>query len=78
MTRTEPVAKQVVVITGASTGIGRATALAFAAQGAKVVCAARSKQALDTLVDQIHGSGGTAIAAPTDVADPRRSRPWRS
>jgi len=70
----KPVSEQVVVITGASTGIGRATALAFAARGAKVVCAARSKQALDTLVEQIGADGGTAFAAPTDVADPAAVR----
>jgi NAD(P)-dependent dehydrogenase (short-subunit alcohol dehydrogenase family) len=65
-----PVSEQVVVITGASTGIGRATAFAFAAQGAKVVCAARSREALDVLAAQIHIDGGTALAVPTDVADP--------
>jgi NAD(P)-dependent dehydrogenase (short-subunit alcohol dehydrogenase family) len=69
-----PVSEQVVVITGASTGIGRATALAFAARGARVVCAARSVQALDTLVEQIRTEGGTAVAAPTDVADPAAVR----
>jgi NAD(P)-dependent dehydrogenase (short-subunit alcohol dehydrogenase family) len=70
----KPVSEQVVVIAGASTGIGRATALAFAASGAKVVCAARSTHALDTLVEQIRADGGTAIAAPTDVADPAAVR----
>jgi NAD(P)-dependent dehydrogenase (short-subunit alcohol dehydrogenase family) len=65
----KPVAEQVVVIVGASTGIGRAAALAFAAQGAKVVCAARTTRALDTLVAQITADGGTAVAVPTDVAD---------
>jgi NAD(P)-dependent dehydrogenase (short-subunit alcohol dehydrogenase family) len=68
------VSEQVVVIAGASTGIGRATALAFAAQGARVVCAARSGQALDTLVEQIRKDGGVAVAAPTDVADPAAVR----
>jgi NAD(P)-dependent dehydrogenase (short-subunit alcohol dehydrogenase family) len=62
--------EQVVVITGASTGIGRATAFAFAERGAKVACAARSEEALDVLVAQIHVKGGTAIAVPTDVTDP--------
>jgi NAD(P)-dependent dehydrogenase (short-subunit alcohol dehydrogenase family) len=64
------VADQVVVITGASTGIGRATAAAFAAKGARVVCAARSTQALDTLVEEIRRDGGSAVAIVTDVADP--------
>jgi NAD(P)-dependent dehydrogenase (short-subunit alcohol dehydrogenase family) len=66
----KPVSEQVVVIAGASTGIGRAAAFAFAARGAKVVCAARSAEALDVLAAQIHIDGGTAIAVPTDVADP--------
>jgi NAD(P)-dependent dehydrogenase (short-subunit alcohol dehydrogenase family) len=65
----KPVSEQIVVITGASTGIGRATALAFAARGAQLVCAARSVQALDTLVEQIRQRGGTAVAVPTDVVD---------
>jgi NAD(P)-dependent dehydrogenase (short-subunit alcohol dehydrogenase family) len=65
----KPVSDQVVVIAGASTGIGRATALAFAARGAEVVCAARGEQALDTLVEQIRADGGSAIAVPTDIAD---------
>jgi len=70
----QPVAEQVVVITGASSGIGRATALAFAAAGARVVCAARSAEALGTLVEQIRAGGGLAVAAPTDVADPVQVR----
>ncbi|GID31977.1 SDR family oxidoreductase [Paractinoplanes brasiliensis] len=65
----KPVADQVVVIAGASSGIGRATALAFATHGARVVCAARGAQALDTLVAEIRTDGGTAIAVPTDVTD---------
>ena len=69
-----PVSEQVVVVTGASTGIGRATALAFAARGARVVCAARGVQALDTLVEQITADGGAAVAVPTDVADPAAVR----
>jgi NAD(P)-dependent dehydrogenase (short-subunit alcohol dehydrogenase family) len=69
-----PVSEQVVVIAGASTGIGRATALAFAGAGARLVCAARSVQALDTLVEQIRDQGGSAVAVPTDVADPAAVR----
>ena len=57
-------------VVGASSGIGRATALAFARRGAHVVCAARGAQALDTLVNEVTTAGGTASAVPTDVADP--------
>jgi NAD(P)-dependent dehydrogenase (short-subunit alcohol dehydrogenase family) len=64
-----PVAEQVVVIVGASSGIGRASATAFAARGARVVCAARGVPALDTLVAEIQRSGGTAMAVPADVTD---------
>jgi NAD(P)-dependent dehydrogenase (short-subunit alcohol dehydrogenase family) len=64
------VSEQVVVIVGASSGIGRAAALEFAAAGAGVVCAARSVQALNTLVDEIRERGGSAVAVPTDVAEP--------
>jgi NAD(P)-dependent dehydrogenase (short-subunit alcohol dehydrogenase family) len=70
----KPVSEQVVVIAGASTGIGRATALAFAGAGARVVCAARGVQALGTLVEQIREQGGSAVAVPTDVADPAAVR----
>jgi NAD(P)-dependent dehydrogenase (short-subunit alcohol dehydrogenase family) len=66
----KPVTDQVVVIAGASSGIGRATALEFARQGARVVCAARTVPALDSLVDEIVRDGGQALAVPTDVAEP--------
>jgi NAD(P)-dependent dehydrogenase (short-subunit alcohol dehydrogenase family) len=69
-----PVSEQVVVIAGASSGIGRATASTFARRGARVVCAARSRQALDTLVTAIERTGGVAVAVPTDVADPAAVR----
>lgn len=71
---TRPVADQVVVIVGASSGIGRATALQFARQGAKVVCAARTVEALETLVVEIAAGGGEAISVPTDVAQPAAVR----
>ncbi|BEO37533.1 oxidoreductase [Serratia marcescens] len=58
---------KVVVITGASSGLGEATAKHLAAQGATVVVAARRKDRLDALVRQIVGDGGTALALPVDV-----------
>jgi NAD(P)-dependent dehydrogenase (short-subunit alcohol dehydrogenase family) len=67
----KPLSQQVVVVTGASSGIGLATALRAAGQGARVVMAARSVRALDDLVARIEADGGTALAVPTDVADPR-------
>jgi NAD(P)-dependent dehydrogenase (short-subunit alcohol dehydrogenase family) len=66
----QPVAEQVVVVMGASSGIGRATALRFAEQGAKVVVAARGEPGLRSLVTEIENEGGTATAVVADVADP--------
>ncbi|WP_448627948.1 SDR family oxidoreductase [Geodermatophilus sp. URMC 64] len=64
-----PLAQQVVVITGAGSGIGRETALAFARRGATVVVAARGEQALKSCVDEIGRLGGRGLAVPTDVSD---------
>jgi short-subunit dehydrogenase len=64
-----PLAEQVVVITGASQGIGRETALLFGRKGAAVVAAARNETALRTLVDEIRSNGGRAEYAVTDVAE---------
>jgi NAD(P)-dependent dehydrogenase (short-subunit alcohol dehydrogenase family) len=68
MIRLKPVAEQVVVVVGASSGIGREAALAFAARGAKVVVAARGTEDLDTLVAEIEARGGRAVAVTTDVS----------
>lgn len=57
------------VVTGASSGIGEACALAFAAKGAKVVLAARRAERLAALVERIEGDGGEALAVATDVTD---------
>lgn len=65
----KPISQQVVVIAGASTGIGRAAALDFAKQGAKVVVAARNRHALDSLVEQIKERGGEAVSVVADVAE---------
>ena len=63
-----PISEQVVVITGASSGIGRASALAFGAQGASVVLAARNREALEHVAAQIEASGGQAHVVVTDVS----------
>jgi NAD(P)-dependent dehydrogenase (short-subunit alcohol dehydrogenase family) len=60
-------AEQVVVITGASSGIGRATARLLAAKGARVVVTARRAEALASLVAEIEDEGGIAHAVPGDV-----------
>lgn len=59
----------VIVITGASSGIGETTARQCAARGAKLVLAARSADKLAALKQQIEQAGGQALAVPTDVAD---------
>ena len=61
---------QVVVVLGASSGIGRETALRFAARGAKVVVAARGEAGLASLVEEVEAAGGEALAVVCDVADP--------
>ncbi len=58
-----------VVITGATSGIGRATALEFVSAGARVVVAGRRVERLQSLVAEIEAQGGEALAVPTDVAD---------
>jgi NAD(P)-dependent dehydrogenase (short-subunit alcohol dehydrogenase family) len=65
----KPIAEQVVAVVGASSGIGRETALQFAKRGAKVVVAARSQSGLDSLVKEIRQAGGEATAVVADVAD---------
>ena len=64
-----PLDQQVVVITGASSGIGREAALRFARGGATVVLVARNQQALQQVEREIAAEGGTALVVPADVAD---------
>lgn len=65
----KPINQQVVAVVGASSGIGRLTALKFAQKGAKVVVAARSESGLNSLVQEIHNFGGDAMAVIADVSD---------
>jgi NAD(P)-dependent dehydrogenase (short-subunit alcohol dehydrogenase family) len=62
-----PLSEQVVVLVGASSGIGRAAALHMAARGARVVAVARGAEALASLVAEIEAAGGEAVAIPGDA-----------
>jgi NAD(P)-dependent dehydrogenase (short-subunit alcohol dehydrogenase family) len=65
----KPIEQQVVVVVGASSGIGRESALQFAQRRAKLVVSARSESGLSSLVSEIFQMGGEAIAAPADVSE---------
>ena len=65
----KPIEEQVAVVLGASSGIGRATALLLAENGARVTVAARRQDALDELVQEIERAGGQALAVAADVTD---------
>lgn len=75
MTNTNPsrsaglLAGKIILITGASRGIGAAAAHLFSSEGAAVVLAARNAEALDRIVTDIRTGGGTAAAVPMDLAD---------
>ena len=60
---------QAAIITGAGSGIGRATALALAQAGVRVALAARTGQTLEVVAHDITTNGGVALVVPTDVAD---------
>ncbi len=69
-----PLEGRVAAITGASSGIGEATALQFASAGAAVAVGARRKERLDSLVGRIEAGGGRALALELDVADEAQAR----
>jgi NAD(P)-dependent dehydrogenase (short-subunit alcohol dehydrogenase family) len=64
-----PLAGRVVLVTGASSGVGEATAHAVAARGATVLCVARRRDQLDRVVAEIRGEGGDAHGYPCDLTD---------
>jgi short-subunit dehydrogenase len=61
---------EVVVVTGASAGVGRATAREFGGHGAKVALLARGEDGLEGAKKEVEAAGGVALPIPTDVADP--------
>jgi NAD(P)-dependent dehydrogenase (short-subunit alcohol dehydrogenase family) len=67
---TTPLSGRVAIVTGASRGIGAATARALSAAGAAVALAARDERHLAALADELTAAGGRAVAVPTDVTEP--------
>jgi len=65
---------KVALVTGASSGIGEATAYALAAQGACVAASARRADRLDAVVKRIQDSGGQAISIVADIADEAQAK----
>ena len=63
----EPLTDKVALVTGASRGIGAATAKALSARGAHVVLTARTARDLEAVEEEIHAAGGTATIAPMDL-----------
>jgi len=69
MTDSKPLAGKLALITGASRGIGAATAEALAAAGAHTILVARTSSALEEVEERIHDAGGSATIAPLDLTD---------
>jgi NAD(P)-dependent dehydrogenase (short-subunit alcohol dehydrogenase family) len=69
MTDSKPLGSRLALVTGASRGIGAATAEALAAAGAHVILVARTAQALEEVEQRIHEAGGAATIAPLDLTD---------
>lgn len=66
----KPLSGRTALVTGASRGIGAATAKALAATGAHVILVARKVKALEGVEDEIHALGGTSTIAPVDLTEP--------
>jgi NAD(P)-dependent dehydrogenase (short-subunit alcohol dehydrogenase family) len=69
MTDSKPFDRKLALVTGASRGIGAATAEALAAAGAHIILVARTASALEEVEQRIHDSGGSATIAPLDLTD---------
>src|SRR6202012_1616142 len=74
MTHTQTLNGTVALVTGASSGIGEATALVLAEQGAAVAIAARRKDRVDALATRISDAGGTALAIEADVSSQEQAQ----
>lgn len=72
MALTRPLSDSVVVVTGASSGIGAATSLALARRGARLVLAARGERALRDVAERCRRRGAQAVPVVTDIADPHQ------
>lgn len=70
MTENKQLAGKLALVTGASRGIGAATARAFADAGAHVVLTGRDVRALEAVEDEIHANGGSSTIAPVDLTEP--------
>lgn len=64
-----PIREQVVVVTGASSGVGRASVREFARRGARLVLIARSEEALRAAAREVEEAGSEALVVPIDLAD---------
>src|SRR4051794_17994444 len=69
-----PLHDKIALVTGASSGIGRAAAVRLAGMGVRVALAARTTAALEEVAAEIGRAGGQALVVPTDVTDPEQCR----